>query len=112
MSGVYKFSGSLNNGTLVEIVVDCNAGEVVTFENYVANETHYPSAEADVWKCAYKLIEAYNRGAGWEDEGAAALACDGHYWEEISSNELRRMSFIGDMTGTQLRKFARETYKK
>lgn len=112
MGGVYKFSGLLNNGVFVEIVIDGNAGKVVTFEDYVPNETHYPPAETDLWKCAYNIIEKYNQSAGWEDEGAAALACDGHYWDEISSNELGRMSLIGDMTETQLRKIARETYKK
>ena len=110
--GVYKFGGMLNNGTFVEIVVDFNYGAVVSFENYVENETHYPATQDDLWKSAYNIIEEYNRRAGWEDEGAAALACDGYYWEEIDSDELKRMSFIGDMTETQLRKLARETYKK
>ena len=68
--------------------------------------------QSDLWKSAYNIIEEYNRRAGWEDEGAAALACDGYYWEEIDSDELKRMTFIGDMTETQLRKLARETYKK
>lgn len=111
MGDVYKFSGLLNNGTFAEIVVDGNADKVVTFEDYVPHTTHYPPSETDLWKCAYKIIEKYNQSAGWEDEGAAALACDGFYWEEITENELNQMSRIGDMTETELRRELRKVLK-
>lgn len=108
MNGVYKFSGLLNNGAFVEIVVDGNADKVVVFEDYVPNETHYPPAETDLWKCAYKIIEKYNQSAGWKDEGSAALACDGFYWEEITEYDLVLMSRIGDMIETELRRELRK----
>ena len=57
------------------------------------------------WEDAYEIVRKLN----WKDEGSAALACDGFYWEEITEYDLVLMSRIGDMIETELRRELRKT---
>lgn len=85
---------------VVNFVVDC----IKIFEDYVNTETHFMSKNKNGWETAYEIVRKFN----WKDEGSAALACDGFYWEEITENELNRMSLISDMTETELRRELRK----
>ena len=101
---IFKFGGELVDGTYAEIVVNFDDGSIKVFEDYVNTETHFMSKNKNGWEDAYEIVRKFN----WKDEGSAALACDGFYWEEITKNELDRMSLIGDMTETELRRELRK----
>lgn len=103
--GIFKFGGELVGGTYTEIVVNFDDSSIKVFEDYVNTVTHFMSEGKDGWETAYEIVRKFN----WKDEGSAALACDGFYWEEITKNELDRMSLIGDMTETELRRELRKT---
>lgn len=102
--GIFKFSGELVGGTYTEIVVNFDDGSIKVFEDYVNTVTHFMSKNKNGWETAYEIVRKFN----WKDEGSAALACDGFYWEEITKNELNRMSLISDMTETELRRELRK----
>ena len=102
---IFKFSGELIGGVYVEIVVNFVDDCIKIFEDYVNTETHFMSENKNGWETAYKIVRKFT----WKDEGSAALACDGFYWEEITENELNRMSLISDMTETELRGALRKT---
>ena len=97
---IFKFSGELVDGVYAEIVVNFVDDCIQIFKDYVNTETHFMSKNKNGWETAYEIVRKFN----WKDEGSAALACDGFYWEEITENELDRMSLISDMTETELRR--------
>ena len=103
---IFKFGGELVNGVYAEIVVNFVDDCIQIFEDYVNTETHFMSKNKNGWETAYEIVRKLN----WKDEGSAALACDGFYWEEITENELNRMSLISDMTETELCCALRKTY--
>lgn len=105
--GIFKFSGELVGGVYAEIVVNFVDDCIKIFEDYVNIETHFMSEGKDEWETAYEIVRKFN----WKDEGSAALACDGFYWEEITKNALNQMSLISDMTETELRQELRKTLK-
>lgn len=107
--GAYKFGGVLANNTVVEIIIDFDIHGIYTFENYKEVQTQFFPKDKNLWKAAYGIIEDYQTRVGWQDEGTVALACDGFYWDEITKNELNRMSLISDMTETELRREMRKT---
>ena len=102
---IFKFGGELVDGTYAEIVVNFVDDCIQIFKDYVNTETHFMSKNKNGWETAYEIVRKFT----WKDEGSAALACDGFYWEEITKNELDRMSLIGDMTETELRRELRKT---
>ena len=97
---IFKFSGELVGGTYAEIVVNFDDGSIKVFEDYVNTVTHFMPEGKDGWETAYEIVRKFN----WKDEGSAALACDGFYWEEITEYDLVLMSRIGDMIETELRR--------
>lgn len=101
---IFKFGGELVGGVYAEIVVNFDDGSIKVFEDYVNTVTHFMSKNKNGWETAYEIVRKFN----WKDEGSAALACDGFYWEEITKNELNRMSLISDMTETELRRELRK----
>lgn len=101
---IFKFSGELVGGVYAEIVVNFVDDCIKIFEDYVNIETHFMSKNKNGWETAYEIVRKFT----WKDEGSAALACDGFYWEEITENELNRMSLISDMTETELRRELRK----
>lgn len=102
---IFKFSGELIGGVYAEIVVNFVDDCIKIFEDYVNIETHFMSKNKNGWETAYEIVRKFT----WKDEGSAALACDGFYWDEITENELNRMSLISDMTETELRGALRKT---
>lgn len=101
---IFKFSGELVGGVYAEIVVNFVDDCIKIFEDYVNTETHFMRENKNGWETAYEIVRKFT----WKDEGSAALACDGFYWEEITENELNRMSLISDMTETELRQELRK----
>lgn len=101
---IFKFGGELVDGVYAEIVVNFVDDCIQIFKDYVNTETHFMSKNKNGWETAYEIVRKLN----WKDEGSAALACDGFYWEEITENELNRMSLISDMTETELRRELRK----
>ena len=97
---IFKFSGELVGGTYTETVVNFDDGSIKVFEDYVNTVTHFMSKNKNGWEDAYEIVRKFN----WKDEGSAALACDGFYWEEITEYDLVLMSRIGDMIETELRR--------
>ena len=102
---IFKFGGELADGTYAEIVVNFVDDCIQIFKDYVNTETHFMSKNKNGWEDAYEIVRKLN----WKDEGSAALACDGFYWEEITEYDLVLMSRIGDMIETELRRELRKT---